>query len=441
MFMDQARIVIRSGKGGDGHISFRREKYVPNGGPDGGDGGDGGSVYFEVDPGLNTLNPFRYKRHFFAQDGENGKKKKSAGKKGEDIVIKVPEGTIVRESEGGRIIADLSGETRRVCVLRGGKGGIGNRHFATSRMQAPKYAKPGQPSMELTVDLELKMIAEVGLVGFPNAGKSTLLSAISAARPKIGDYPFTTLFPNLGLVDMGDGRGFICADIPGLIEGASEGAGLGHRFLRHIERTRILLFLVDASEGEGRSATDDLRILQKELSTYREDLLQRPYFILANKMDLLDEEEREEKLKELASAFPEAKIYPISAATGEGCREMLQEVYKTLRSLPDEVVCFEPEFDSLNEMIPDKEDSYTLKRTGSHEFRLEGPAILKMLGFTNLESEKGFLFFQKFLRERGIISELEKLGAMEKDTIHVYGHQFEYYSDDAEPVSPEEEEE
>ena len=287
MFADRAKIYIRSGKGGDGHVSFRREKYVPNGGPDGGDGGDGGSVIFEIDEGLNTLTDFRHIRKYCAQDGEQGGKRNCRGKNGVDIIVKVPEGTVVRELESGKIIADMSGENRRQIILSGGKGGNGNQHYATSTMQAPKYAQPGQPSKELDLFLELKVIADVGLVGFPNVGKSTLLSRVTNARPKIANYHFTTLNPNLGVVDLDDGKGFVIADIPGLIEGASEGVGLGYEFLRHIERTKVLIHLVDAASTEGRDPIADIYAINKELEAYNADLAHRPQVIAANKIDAI----------------------------------------------------------------------------------------------------------------------------------------------------------
>ena len=272
MFADRAKIIIRSGNGGDGHVSFRREKYVPNGGPDGGDGGRGGDVIFQVDEGLNTLYDFRHKRKFFAGNGEEGKKRRCHGKDGEDIVLKVPEGTVIKDAESGKVIADMSGGNTRQIILKGGRGGLGNMNFATPTMQAPKYAKPGQPGLEIEVVLELKMIADVGLIGFPNVGKSTFLSRVSNARPKIADYHFTTLQPNLGVVDVDGCSGFVIADIPGLIEGASEGAGLGYQFLRHIERTRLFIHLVDAAQIEGRDVVDDVYKINNELKNYLKEL-------------------------------------------------------------------------------------------------------------------------------------------------------------------------
>ena len=318
MFADRAKIFVKSGKGGDGHVSFRREKYVPNGGPDGGDGGNGGSVYFEVDEGLNTLTDFRHIRKYAAQNGQEGGKRNCAGKNGEDITIKVPEGTVIKEAESGKVIADMSGDNRRVLLLKGGKGGNGNQHYATSTMQAPKYAQPGQPAMELELILELKVIADVGLVGFPNVGKSTFLSKVTNARPKIANYHFTTLSPNLGVVDLDDAKGFVIADIPGLIEGASEGIGLGHEFLRHIERTKVMVHIVDAASTEGRDPIEDIYAINKELEAYNPEIASRPQIIAANKIDMIYSED--DPITRIKEEFEPKGIpvYPISAISGKG---------------------------------------------------------------------------------------------------------------------------
>ena len=297
MFADRARIYVRSGKGGDGHVSFRREKYVPSGGPDGGDGGNGGSVILEVDDGLNTLTDYRHVRKYHAQDGENGNKRNCRGKSGEDLILKVPEGTVVKEAESGKVIVDMSGENRRFVLLTGGRGGNGNQHYATSTMQAPKYAQPGQPAKELELLLELKVIADVGLVGFPNVGKSTFLTQVSNARPKIANYHFTTLNPHLGVVDLADAKGFVIADIPGLIEGASEGVGLGYEFLRHIERTKVIIHIVDAASTEGRDPVEDIYAINKELEAYNPDIAKRPQVIAANKTDMIYEGDLDQVLK------------------------------------------------------------------------------------------------------------------------------------------------
>ena len=319
MFADRATIIIKSGKGGDGHVSFRREKYVPDGGPDGGDGGDGGSVYFEVDEGLNTLTDYRHKHKFCAQNGEEGGKKNCRGKNGADIVLKVPEGTVIKEESTGKVIADMSGDNRRYMILKGGKGGNGNQHYATSTMQAPKYAQPGQPARELNLFLELKVIADVGLVGFPNVGKSTLLSRVTNARPKIANYHFTTLNPNLGVVDLHDGAdGFVIADIPGLIEGASEGIGLGHEFLRHIERTKVIIHMVDAASTEGRDPIADIYAINKELSAYNAEIAQKPQIIAANKIDAIYGDENEVITKLKQEFEPKGiQVIPISAVSGK----------------------------------------------------------------------------------------------------------------------------
>ena len=426
MFADRATIIIKSGKGGDGHVSFRREKYVPDGGPDGGDGGDGGSVYFEVDEGLNTLTDYRHKHKFCAQNGEEGGKKNCRGKNGADIVLKVPEGTVIKEESTGKVIADMSGDNRRYMILKGGKGGNGNQHYATSTMQAPKYAQPGQPARELNLFLELKVIADVGLVGFPNVGKSTLLSRVTNARPKIANYHFTTLNPNLGVVDMEDG-GFVIADIPGLIEGASEGVGLGHEFLRHIERTKVMIHMVDAASVEGRDPIEDILAINRELEAYNPELLEKPQVIAANKIDAIYEGENE-IIENLRKTFePEGiEVYPISAVSGKGVKELLFAVKALLAECPQDTIVFEQEF--FPELCQEDEEPYTVVFDEEDEvYVVEGPSIEKMLGYTNIDSEKGFLFFQKFLKQQGILKELEKLGIEEGDTVRMYGLEFDYY--------------
>ena len=384
MFADRARIIIRSGKGGDGHVSFRRELYVPNGGPDGGDGGRGGDVIFEIDEGQNTLGDYRHRRKYKAEDGQEGGKKRCHGADGKDVVLKVPEGTVIMDAESGKVIADMSGENRREVILRGGRGGKGNQHYATATMQVPKYAQPGQPAQELEVLLELKVIADVGLVGFPNVGKSTFLSRVTNAQPKIANYHFTTLSPNLGVVDTDNG-GFVIADIPGLIEGASEGVGLGHEFLRHIERTRVIIHIVDAASVEGRDPVEDIHKINKELEAYNPEIAARPQVIAANKIDCI---------------FDDGEESPIDQ----------QEFF------PEDVL--------VNENLP-----FTVERSEEDPevFLVEGPKIEKMLGYTNLDSEKGFAFFQKFLKEGGILEELEKAGIQEGDTVRMYGFDFDYY--------------
>ena len=427
MFADRAKIFIRSGKGGDGHVSFRRELYVPNGGPDGGDGGRGGDVIFEVDEGLNTLQDYRHRRKYAAKDGEQGGKRRCHGKDAEDIVLKVPEGTVVKEAESGKVIADMSGDNRRQVILKGGRGGLGNQHFATSTMQIPKYAQPGQPSQELWVNLELKVIADVGLVGFPNVGKSTFLSRVTNAQPKIANYHFTTLNPNLGVVDLPDGRGFVIADIPGLIEGASEGVGLGHEFLRHIERSKLMIHVVDAAGTEGRDPVDDIYKINAELKAYNADIANRPQVIAANKIDAIYSDPENDPIKRLKDEFePQGyKVFPISGVTGEGLNELLYYVSDQLKDLDAAPIVFEQEYFPEDELIY-VDLPYTVEKEDGM-YVVEGPKIEKMLGYTNLDSEKGFAFFQKFLKDTGILKELEDAGIEEGDTVRMYGLQFDYY--------------
>ena len=429
MFADRAKIFIRSGKGGDGHVSFRKELFVPAGGPDGGDGGKGGDIIFEVDPGLNTLTDFRHVRKYVARDGEQGGKKRCHGANAENLVIKVPEGTVIKDFETGKVIADMSGENKRETILRGGKGGLGNMNFATPTMQAPKYAQPGQPGHELWVTLELKVIADVGLVGFPNVGKSTLLSRVSNARPKIANYHFTTLNPHLGVVDLDGGAGFVMADIPGLIEGASQGVGLGHAFLRHIERCRVLIHVVDAAGTEGRDPIADIRAINKELEAYNPEIAARPQVIAANKIDAIYTEDGSDPVAAIRAEFePKGiKVFPMSAVTGQGVKELLYEVNDMLANIGEETTVFAQEY-FPESMTGSVDDAYTVTYDEEEdEYVVEGPKIEKMLGYTNLDSEKGFTFFQNFLKDTGILEELEALGIQEGDTVRMYGLSFDYY--------------
>lgn len=425
MFADRARIIIKSGKGGDGHVSFRREKFVPNGGPDGGDGGKGGDIIFEVDEGLNTLTDYRHRRKFAAKAGEEGGKKNCHGKNGEDLVLKVPEGTVIKDAESGKVIADMSGDNKRQIILTGGRGGLGNQHYATSTMQAPKYAQPGGEAIEIEVQLELKVIADVGLVGFPNVGKSTFLSRVTNAKPKIANYHFTTLNPNLGVVDL-DGNGFVIADIPGLIEGASEGVGLGHEFLRHIERTKVIIHMVDGASVEGRDPLADILAINKELEAYDPSILEKPQVIAANKMDVCMEGS-DEIIATLRKEFePKGiQVYAISAVSGQGIKELLYHVQELLKTCPDEITIYEPEFDPALRFFDD--EPFTVELNEDGEYVVEGPRIEKMLGYTNIDSEKGFLFFQRFLKEQSILKQLEELGIQEGDTVRMYGLVFDYY--------------
>lgn len=425
MFADRARIIIKSGKGGDGHVSFRREKFVPNGGPDGGDGGKGGDIIFEVDEGLNTLTDYRHRRKFAAKAGEEGGKKNCHGKNGEDLVLKVPEGTVIKDAESGKVIADMSGDNKRQIILTGGRGGLGNQHYATSTMQAPKYAQPGGEAIEIEVQLELKVIADVGLVGFPNVGKSTFLSRVTNAKPKIANYHFTTLNPNLGVVDL-DGNGFVIADIPGLIEGASEGVGLGHGFLRHIERTKVIIHMVDGASVEGRDPLADILAINKELEAYDPSILEKPQVIAANKMDVCMEGS-DEIIATLRNEFePKGiQVFAISAVSGQGVKELLYHVQELLKTCPDEITIYEPEFDPALRFFDD--EPFTVELNEDGEYVVEGPRIEKMLGYTNIDSEKGFLFFQRFLKEQGILKQLEEFGIQEGDTVRMYGLMFDYY--------------
>ncbi len=428
MFADRAKITICSGKGGDGHVSFRRELFVAAGGPDGGDGGKGGDVIFEVDKGMTTLGDYRHKHKFSAKPGENGNKRRCHGANGEDIVLKVPEGTVIKDAASGKVIADMSGDNMRQVLLKGGRGGLGNMNFATATMQVPKYAQPGKPAKELEVTLELKVIADVGLVGFPNVGKSTLLSRVTNAKPKIANYHFTTLSPNLGVVDL-DGKGFVIADIPGLIEGASEGVGLGHEFLRHIERTKVMIHMVDAASTEGRDPIDDIYKINEELRAYNEELAQRPQVIAANKTDAIYAGD-DDPVQRIRDEFEPkgVKVFPISAVSGKGLKELLYYVRELLDTLPSETTVFEQEFFpeeyNIDENLP-----YTVEKSAEepNTFIVEGPKIEKMLGYTNLDSEKGFIFFQKFLKDSGILDELEAAGIQEGDTVRMYGLAFDYY--------------
>ena len=410
MFADRAKIYIRSGKGGDGHVSFRRELYVPDGGPDGGDGGNGGDVIFVVDEGQNTLNDYRHKQKYCAGNGEEGGKRRCHGKKGNDIVLKVPAGTVIKDFETGKVIFDMADTKEEVHLLKGGKGGKGNMHYATSVMQAPKYAQPGQDAQELWVTLELKVIADVGLVGFPNVGKSTLLSRVTNAQPKIANYHFTTLNPNLGVVDLDDGQGFVIADIPGIIEGASEGVGLGFEFLRHIERTKVIVHIVDAAGSEGRDPIADIHAINQEIEKYNPEILKRPQVVAAIREEFENED---------------IKVYAISAVSGQGVNELLWHINELLKQCPKENLVFEqeffPEFDGINNT------PVLVEQIEPHVFEVSGERVERMLGYTNLESERGFEFFQKFMKDNGIISQMEEMGIEEGDTVRLYDLEFDYY--------------
>jgi GTP-binding protein len=420
MFVDKVKIYIKAGNGGNGSVSFRREKYVPNGGPDGGDGGSGGDIIFLVNPGLHTLMDFRYKKQFKAQHGEDGHGRIQTGKNGEPLVIEVPPGTIVRDEQSGLVIADLTAPGQEKVLARGGQGGKGNIHFATSTRQAPKFAREGGKGQERTVVLELKSIADVGLVGFPNVGKSTILSILSAARPKIADYHFTTLTPNLGVVEVREGQSFIMADIPGIIEGAHEGVGLGYEFLRHIERTRILVHVIDASGSEGRDPLEDFRIINRELKDYSEKLADRPQIVAANKSDLTDAQANVQRLRD--SLEPAGyKVFPVSAAQNKGFEPLLDEILRMLKELP-EPESFEEETDVYT---LDIEEPYEIT-VENGEYVVSGPAVDKLLGMVNLDDYESLQYFQRMLRRQGIIDALREKGVQDGDTVRMKDFAFDF---------------
>ena len=427
MFIDYAKIYVKSGKGGNGHISFRRELYVPAGGPDGGDGGKGGDIIFEVDPGLNTLLPFKHQYKYVAENGEEGGKKKCHGKNGNDLVIKVPNGTLIRDTESNKIILDMTGINERVTLLKGGKGGLGNMHFATSVMQAPRYAKPGEDAKELYLTLELKVLADVGLVGFPNVGKSTFISKVTNARPEIKNYHFTTLNPHLGVCEV-DNTEFVIADIPGIIEGAGEGVGLGLQFLKHIERTKILLHVIDIAGVEGRDPLNDLDIIFNELNKYNVNLSKKRQIIAANKIDSIDKESLDIKINEIKKKYKNIEIYPISGLSGEGINELLKKLKDEviLSRQESDIETFESEI-SVDELINKDDNELIIEKPTNNYYKVRGEKINKMLGYTNLDTEKGMKYFQDFLKDEGIIKELKNKGMVEGDTVDVAGIEFEYY--------------
>lgn len=423
MFTDYAKITIKSGNGGNGAATFRREKYVAAGGPDGGDGGIGGSIYFYVNKDMNTLLDFRYKKIFKAENGEDGSGNNCHGKKGEDLYIGVPLGTIIKDSETGKIVADLSSEDQKELVLPGGRGGKGNVHFATATRQAPRFSQDGEKGKEKEVILELKLLADVGLIGFPNVGKSTFLSKVTSAKPKIADYHFTTIIPNLGVVKNIYGDSFVIADIPGIIEGASDGVGLGIQFLRHIERTRLLLHVIDVSGLEGRNPIEDFRTINKELASYSEKLSKRVQIIVANKIDVMQNENSYKELEELAKK-ENIEIYKISAATGEGIDNLMNKVVELLKELPKEDLI---EIDEkMIYTLEDEKDQFTVLKEGKI-FVVEGPAVERLMGRINLEDNESMHYFQKSLRELGIEAKLKEMGIQEGDIVTLDGWELEWY--------------
>ncbi len=423
MFTDYAKITIKSGNGGNGAATFRREKYVAAGGPDGGDGGIGGSIYFFVDRDLNTLLDFRYKKIFKAENGEDGSGNNCYGKKGEDLYIGVPLGTIIKDAETGRVVADLSNENQKELVLQGGRGGKGNVHFATSTRQAPRFSQDGERGKEKEVILELKLLADVGLIGFPNVGKSTFLSKVTSAKPKIADYHFTTIIPNLGVVKSIYGDSFVIADIPGIIEGASVGVGLGIQFLRHIERTRLLLHVIDVSGIEGRNPVEDFYTINKELENYSEKLSKRTQIIVANKVDVIQNEDKYKDLEKLAKE-KNIEIFKISAATGEGIDKLMNRVTKILKILPKEELIEVEE--KMVYTLDNEKNQFTVTKDGKI-FVVEGPAVTRLMGRVNLEDNESMHYFQKSLRELGIEAKLKELGVQEGDTVTLDGWELEWY--------------
>ncbi len=415
MFIDLAEIYVKAGDGGNGIVSFHREKFVPAGGPDGGDGGDGGNLIFVGDMHLRTLADFRYRRHYKAARGDDGGNKKCSGKKGEDLVVKVPCGTLVKDRDTGLVLADITQDGQTEVIARGGKGGKGNVHFATPTRQVPNFARNGTPGEERWIILELKLLADVGLIGFPNVGKSTLLSMISSAKPKIADYPFTTLSPNLGVVSIEEGESFVVADIPGLIEGAHEGVGLGHDFLRHVERTRLFINVVDIAGIEGRNPLEDFHVINRELERYNPELARRPQVIAANKVDVLGDET---VLNKFTSEIDKLgyRVFPISAATGMGVRELVSYAYEMVKNMPEPAV-FEP---APREMIysPRDEAPFTVEMEGD-AYIVDGPWIRKLLRGINFEDRESLQYFQRALRQKGVIEALEEKGIQEGDTVRI----------------------
>ena len=423
MFTDYAKIIIKSGNGGDGAITFRREKYVAAGGPDGGDGGKGGDIYFRVDPNANTLIDFRYTKKFKAQNGENGSGGNKYGKSGEDLYIDVPIGTIIRDAETGKIVADLSKDGQVELVLKGGRGGKGNSHFATATRQVPRFAQAGEDGEEKEVILELKLLADVGLLGFPNVGKSTFLSVVTDAKPKIANYHFTTIEPNLGVVKTEKGDSFVIADIPGIIEGASEGVGLGIQFLRHVERTRLLLHVIDVSGVEGRNPVQDFHTINEELKKYSEKLSQRKQIIVANKIDIMQDDTGYKELEKLAKE-QNIEIFKISGATGQGIKELLNRVSEVLKTIPKEEIVDEE--DRVVYTLNDDSNDFTVRKEDGI-FIIEGKAINRLMGRINIDDNESMYYFEKSLKQLGIEAELKKQGIKEGDTVKVLNWTFEWY--------------
>lgn len=423
MFVDIVKISVKAGNGGNGAVSFHREKYIASGGPDGGNGGKGGDIVFVADPHLSTLIDFRYKKKYVAENGQNGGSKRCTGKSAPDLLIKVPKGTIIRDSKTGRLIADISGD-EPVVVAKGGRGGAGNMNFATSTRQTPRFAKPGLPGEQFDLTLELKLLADVGLVGFPNVGKSSLISAVSAAKPEIANYHFTTVTPVLGVVSLDD-TSFVMADIPGLIEGASEGAGLGHRFLRHVERCRMIVHVVDVSGFEGRDPISDYKIIAEELEKYSPELASRPVILAANKADIA-EKESIERFTAFAKEI-NVPLFVISAATKQGTKELIEKIAEELQKLPP-IEIYEPEPLSEEEIrrMTNPGRSFKIENPDEGYYVVDAEWLLPILSSVNPEDYESLQYFQRVLHSSGIIKELEKMGVQEGDTISIFDFEFEY---------------
>lgn len=425
MFIDVAKIFVKAGNGGHGAVAFRREKYEPAGGPAGGDGGDGGSVILQVDRNIRTLMDFRYSKHHKAQNGEDGKSKMQYGKKGQDLVLKVPQGTIIRDAETNAIIADLTEDGSTFVIAKGGRGGKGNMKFKTSTRQAPRFAEGGTSGEERWINLELKLLADVGLVGFPNVGKSTLLSIVTDAKPKIADYHFTTLTPNLGVVELEGGRSFVMADIPGLIEGAHTGVGLGHEFLRHIERTRVLVHLVDISSREGRDPVEDFYKINEELKKYNTKLASKPQIVVANKIDILGESSDFERLEKEVSKLG-YEIYAISAATGQGIKELENAIWSKLQEVGEPEPIKEVIAENKLYELTDKSDEIIIRKEDNKYF-IEGHQIEKLLNSTNFDDLDSVRYFQKVIRRKGVVDRLKALGINNEDIVNICGYEFEFF--------------
>lgn len=424
MFVDYTKIKVKAGNGGNGAMTFHREKYIDNGGPDGGDGGHGGNIIFRVNPGMNTLLNFRYNKKIEAKNGENGAKKNCTGKSAEDVICEVPKGTVVRDIATGKIIADLNQENKEAIIAKGGRGGRGNQHFANAVRQAPRFAQQGEPGEEKDIELELKLIADVGLVGFPNVGKSTIISTVSSAKPKIANYHFTTLEPSLGVVKTKDGSTFVMADIPGIIEGASEGVGLGIKFLRHVERNRLLLHVIDISGSEDRDPIDDYYKINVELRKFSEKLSNKPQLVVANKIDVLQDETKLKELEEVCKKDGR-EVIKISAATNKNMDELVEKVAKMLKELPEDEDMYDDEEIYTIKLDDDEEDDFKIEVIEG-EYVVTGPAIDKLLRRVNVDDFESRQYMQRFLKNMGVMNRLEEMGIDNGDTVDIKGFKFNW---------------